>query len=99
MPFGGNACLALTAESPLEPELPIRDHHHHFWDFRAARIPSCSSRHARCTARTGRRTATTRRGIGRAISACSHISRGSDAHRREGRRRPHVGWKVDRIGR
>lgn len=39
MPFGGNDCLALTAESPLEPELPIRDHHHHFWDFRAARIP------------------------------------------------------------
>ena len=39
MPFGGNNWLDLTLESTLEPELPICDPHHHFWDFRAARIP------------------------------------------------------------
>ena len=39
MPFGGNDWLALTSESPLEPELPICDPHHHFWDRRLARIP------------------------------------------------------------
>src|SRR2546427_4053102 len=39
MPFGGNDWLALTPEPPLEPELPICDPHHHFWDFRTARIP------------------------------------------------------------
>jgi predicted TIM-barrel fold metal-dependent hydrolase len=39
MPFGGNDWLALTPESSLEPELPICDPHHHFWDFRSARIP------------------------------------------------------------
>jgi L-fuconolactonase len=39
MPFGGNDWLALTPESPLEPELPICDPHHHFWDFRSERIP------------------------------------------------------------
>ena len=39
MPFGGNDWHALTQESSLEPELPICDPHHHFWDFRAARIP------------------------------------------------------------
>jgi len=39
MPFGGNDWLALTAEPALEPELPICDPHHHFWDFRLARIP------------------------------------------------------------
>jgi predicted TIM-barrel fold metal-dependent hydrolase len=39
MPFGGNDWLALTSEAPLEPELPICDPHHHFWDRRAARIP------------------------------------------------------------
>jgi predicted TIM-barrel fold metal-dependent hydrolase len=31
--------LALTPEPPLEPELPICDPHHHFWDFRTERIP------------------------------------------------------------
>ena len=39
MPFGGNDWLALTPEPALEPEIPICDPHHHFWDFRTARIP------------------------------------------------------------
>jgi len=39
MPFGGNDWLALTQEAALEPELPICDPHHHFWDFRTTRIP------------------------------------------------------------
>jgi L-fuconolactonase len=39
MPFGGPDWLALTPEPTLEPELPICDPHHHFWDFRTARIP------------------------------------------------------------
>ena len=39
MPFGGNDWLALTQEPALEPELPICDPHHHFWDYRTARIP------------------------------------------------------------
>jgi len=39
MPFGGNDWLALSAESPLEPQLPICDPHHHFWDRRTARVP------------------------------------------------------------
>jgi L-fuconolactonase len=39
MPFGGNDWLALTQEPTLEPELPICDPHHHFWDFRTARVP------------------------------------------------------------
>lgn len=39
MPFGGNDWHALTQESSLEPDLPICDPHHHFWDFRTARIP------------------------------------------------------------
>ena len=39
MPFGGNDWLALTQEPTLEPEIPICDPHHHFWDFRAQRIP------------------------------------------------------------
>jgi L-fuconolactonase len=39
MPFGGNDWLALTQEPTLEPELPICDPHHHFWDFRPERIP------------------------------------------------------------
>jgi len=39
VPFGGNDWLALTQEPTLEPELPICDPHHHFWDFRTARIP------------------------------------------------------------
>jgi L-fuconolactonase len=39
MPFGGNDWLALTQEPSLEPELPICDPHHHFWDFRPERIP------------------------------------------------------------
>ncbi len=39
MPFGGNDWLALTQEPALEPELPICDPHHHFWDFRTSRIP------------------------------------------------------------
>ena len=39
MPFGGNDWLALTQEPTLEPEVPICDPHHHFWDFRTERIP------------------------------------------------------------
>jgi predicted TIM-barrel fold metal-dependent hydrolase len=39
MPFGGNDWLALTQEPTLEPDLPVCDPHHHFWDFRAARLP------------------------------------------------------------
>ena len=39
MPFGGNDWLALTTEPTLEPEIPICDPHHHFWDMRAERIP------------------------------------------------------------
>ncbi len=39
MPFGGNDWLALTQEPTLEPDLPICDPHHHFWDFRTQRIP------------------------------------------------------------
>ena len=39
MPFGGHDWLALTPEPTLEPELPICDPHHHFWDGRTERIP------------------------------------------------------------
>ena len=39
MPFGGIDWLALTQEASLEPKLPICDPHHHFWDYRNARIP------------------------------------------------------------
>ncbi len=39
MPFGGNDWLELTQEEALEPDLPICDPHHHFWDFRPERIP------------------------------------------------------------
>ncbi len=39
MPYGGNDWLALTQEPTLEPELPICDPHHHFWDGRTDRIP------------------------------------------------------------
>ena len=39
MPFGGNDWHALRQEQPLEPEIPICDPHHHFWDFRTERIP------------------------------------------------------------
>src|SRR5262245_8879424 len=39
MPFGGTDWLALTVEPTLEPEIPICDPHHHFWDFRTARLP------------------------------------------------------------
>jgi L-fuconolactonase len=39
MPFGGPDWLALTSEPALEPELPICDPHHHFWDLRTERVP------------------------------------------------------------
>ena len=39
MPFGGNDWLSLTQEPTLEPNIPICDPHHHFWDLRPARIP------------------------------------------------------------
>jgi predicted TIM-barrel fold metal-dependent hydrolase len=39
MPFGDTDWLALTQEPVLEPEIPICDPHHHFWDFRTDRIP------------------------------------------------------------
>ena len=39
MPFGGNDWLALAPEPTLEPDLPICDPHHHFWDYRTERVP------------------------------------------------------------
>ena len=39
MPFGGNDWLSLTQEPTLEPEMPICDPHHHFWDLRPASTP------------------------------------------------------------
>ena len=39
MPFGFNDWLALTQEPTLEPELPICDPHHHFWDLRPQSTP------------------------------------------------------------
>ena len=39
MPFGGNDWLALTQEETLEPDIPICDPHHHFWDRRLQSIP------------------------------------------------------------
>ena len=39
MPFGGDDWLALTQEPTLEPEIPICDPHHHFWDLRPLSIP------------------------------------------------------------
>ena len=39
MPFGFNDWLALTQEPTLEPELPICDPHHHFWDHRPGSVP------------------------------------------------------------
>ena len=39
MPYGGNDWLALTPEETLEPDLPICDPHHHFWDYLTQRIP------------------------------------------------------------
>ncbi len=40
MPYGGRDWLALTQEPILEPDLPICDPHHHFWDLRAERVPN-----------------------------------------------------------
>jgi predicted TIM-barrel fold metal-dependent hydrolase len=37
MPIGGDDWLALTREPTLEPDLPICDPHHHFWDLRTER--------------------------------------------------------------
>ncbi len=39
MPPVGNEWLALTQEPSLEPDIPICDPHHHFWDFRTWRGP------------------------------------------------------------
>ena len=39
MPYGSNDWLALTQEPTLEPDLPICDPHHHFWDRRPGSIP------------------------------------------------------------
>ncbi len=39
MPYGGHDWLALTQEPTLEPEMPICDPHHHFWDLRPERLP------------------------------------------------------------
>lgn len=39
MAFGGNDWLSLTQEPTLEPDMPICDPHHHFWDMRPGRIP------------------------------------------------------------
>jgi predicted TIM-barrel fold metal-dependent hydrolase len=35
MPIGDKEWLALTPETPLEPEIPICDPHHHLWELRA----------------------------------------------------------------
>ena len=39
MPFGNNDWLALTQEDPIEPDIPLCDPHHHFWDGRMQSIP------------------------------------------------------------
>ena len=39
MAFRGKDWLALTPEPTLEPEIPVCDAHHHFWDIRPERIP------------------------------------------------------------
>ena len=39
MPFGNNDWLALTQEEPIEPEIPLCDPHHHFWDGRLQSVP------------------------------------------------------------
>ena len=39
MPSEGNDWLALTSEPTLEPQIPICDPHHHFWDRRSSRAP------------------------------------------------------------
>ena len=39
MPFGGTDWLDLAQEPTLEPELPICDPHHHFWDLRPQSMP------------------------------------------------------------
>ena len=39
MPFGNDDWLALTQEAPIEPEIPLCDPHHHFWDRRLQSIP------------------------------------------------------------
>lgn len=39
MPYGDLEWLALTKEETIEPDLPICDPHHHFWDYRSIRIP------------------------------------------------------------
>jgi L-fuconolactonase len=39
VPLGGLDWLALTPEDALEPDLPICDPHHHFWDLRSERAP------------------------------------------------------------
>ncbi len=39
MPFGNDDWLALTQEPPIEPEIPLCDPHHHFWDRRLQSIP------------------------------------------------------------
>ena len=39
MPYVGNDWLDLNLEESIEPELPICDPHHHFWDLRSERTP------------------------------------------------------------
>ena len=39
MPFGNDDWLALTQEPSIEPEIPLCDPHHHFWDRRLQSIP------------------------------------------------------------
>ena len=39
MPFGNNDWLALTQEDPIEPDIPLCDPHHHFWDGRSGSVP------------------------------------------------------------
>ncbi len=39
MPFGNEDWLALTQEPAIEPEIPLCDPHHHFWDRRLQSVP------------------------------------------------------------
>ena len=57
MPFGGNDWLALTQEPTLEPEIPISDPHHHFWDLRPLGCPSEDQDNSRRNPNNSRHTA------------------------------------------
>ena len=91
MPFGGLDWLALTQEPTLEPELPICDPHHHFWDLRtdARALPALSA------ARAGRRhQQRPQRALDRVHRGARDVPRGrpgGDAPGRRGRVRAGAG--------